>query len=174
MSNIDIFKSRLTGGGARANQFSVSLNPPTGITTGLVPEAANFMVKAAALPGQAITEIPVNFRGRQLFVAGDRTFETWTTTILNDTDFAIRDAMERWMSGINDLETSIGLSAVSEYTSDVIVRQLDRDNKILKSYVLKTCWPTAIAPIDLNMDTVSEIETFDVTWRYTSFSASSV
>lgn len=174
MSNIDIFKSRLTGGGARANQFSVSLNPPRGITTELVPEAANFMVKAAALPGQTITEIPVNFRGRQLFVAGDRTFETWTTTILNDTDFAIRDAMEKWMSGINDLETSVGLSAVELYTSDIVVRQLDRDNAILKSYVLKTCWPTAIAPIDLNMDTVSEIETFDVTWRYTSFSASNV
>ena len=173
MSNIDVFKSRLRGGGARANQFRVSLNPPS-ITTGFIPESASFMVKAAALPGQSITEIPVNFRGRQLFVAGDRTFETWTTTIMNDTDFAIRNAMERWMSGINDLETSVGLSAVSDYTADVVVRQLDRDNKILKSYILKTCWPTVIAPIDLNMDTVSEIETFDVTWRYTSFSASSV
>ena len=171
--SIDQFKSRLSGGGARANQFRVSLNPPA-ITTGLIPENASFMVKAAALPGQAITEIPINFRGRQLFVAGDRTFETWTTTIMNDTDFAIRNAMERWMSGINDLETSIGVTDMLEYTSDIIVRQLDRDNTILKSYVLKTCWPTVIAPIDLNMDTVSEIETFDVTWRYTSFSASSV
>ena len=172
--SIDVFKANLTGGGARANQFSVSLNPPSGIATGLVPFTANFMVKAAALPGQTITEIPVNFRGRQLFIAGDRTFETWTTTILNDTDFAIRNAMERWMSGINDLETSLGVTDMLEYTSDIIVRQLDRDNTILKSYVLKTCWPTVIAPIDLNMDTVSEIETFDVTWRYTSFSASSV
>ena len=171
--SIDIFKSRLRGGGARANQFRVSLNPPA-ITTGLIPENASFMVKAANLPGQAITEIPVNFRGRQLFVAGDRTFETWTTTIMNDTDFAVRNAMERWMSGINDLETSIGVTDMLEYTSDIIVRQLDRDNTILKSYVLKTCWPTVIAPIDLNMDTVSEIETFYVTWRYTSFSASSV
>ena len=73
--SIDIFKSRLRGGGARANQLRVSLNPPA-ITTGLIPENASFMVKAANLPGQAITEIPVNFRGRQLFVAGDRTFET--------------------------------------------------------------------------------------------------
>ena len=173
MSNIDVFKSRLRGGGARANQFRVSLNPPS-ITTGLIPESASFMVKAAALPGQSITEIPVNFRGRQLFVAGDRTFETWTTTIMNDTDFAVRDAMERWMSGINDLETSVGVSNLALYTSDILIEQLDRDNSVLKSYTLKTCWPTAIAAIDLNMDTVSEIETFDVTWRYTSFSASSV
>ena len=171
--SIDIFKSRLRGGGARANQFRVSLNPPA-ITTGLIPENASFMVKAAALPGQTITEIPVNFRGRQLFIAGDRTFETWTTTILNDTDFAIRNAMERWMSGINDLETSIGVTNMLDYTSDILVEQLDRDDAILKSYVLKTCWPTAIAAIDLNMDTVSEIETFDITWRYTSFDASDV
>jgi hypothetical protein len=109
-----------------------------------------------------------------LFIAGDRTFETWTTTILNDTDFAVRDAMERWMSGINDLETSVGVSNLALYTSDILIEQLDRDNSVLKSYTLKTCWPTAIAAIDLNMDTVSEIETFDVTWRYTSFSASSV
>ena len=122
------------------------------------------------------TEIPVNFRGRQLFVAGDRTFETWTTTILNDTDFAIRDSMERWMNGINDLETTLDflLKLMSEYTSDIVVRQLDRDEYDSKTYVLTSCWFTAIAPIDLNMDTVSEIETFDVTWRYTSFSASSV
>jgi hypothetical protein len=126
------------------------------------------------LPGQAITEIPINFRGRQLFVAGDRTFETWTTTILNDTDFKVRNNMEAWMSSINDLETSVGVSDLSLYTSDILIQQLDRDNSVLKSYTLKTCWPTAIAAIDLNMDTVSEIETFDVTWRYTSFSASSV
>ena len=171
--SIDQFKSRLRGGGARANQFRVSLNPPA-ISTGLIPENASFMVKAAALPGQTITEIPVNFRGRQLFVAGDRTFETWTTTIMNDTDFAVRNAMESWMNGINDLETSIGVSNMALYTSDILIEQLDRDNSVLKTYTLKTCWPTAIAAIDLNMDTVSEIETFDVTWRYTSFSASSV
>jgi hypothetical protein len=69
------------------------------------------------------------------------------------------------------LETSVGVSNLALYTSDILIEQLDRDNSVLKSYTLKTCWPTAIAAIDLNMDTVSEIETFDVTWRYTSFSA---
>ena len=174
--SIDIFKSRLTGGGARANQFRVIMNSPAAIATpGLdSTEATSFMVKAAALPGQTITEIPVNFRGRQLFLAGDRTFETWTTTILNDTNFLIRDGLEQWMNGINDLETSVGASDINDYTADIIVEQLDRDDVILKEYVLKSCWPTVIAPIDLNMDTVSEIEQFDVTWRYTSFSASGV
>jgi len=176
MAGINDFKSRLVGGGARANQFRVLMNPPTGIAApGLaVPELTSFMVKASSLPGQTITEIPVNFRGRQLFVAGDRTFETWTTTIINDTDFRIRNGIEQWMSGINDLETSLGVSDMNAYTSDIIVQQLDRDDSVLKSYVLQTCWPTVLAPIELSMDTVSEIEQFDVTWRYTSFSASGV
>jgi len=132
------------------------------------------LVKATSLPGQTIPEVTVNFRGRQLFLAGDRTFETWTTTIINDTDFMVRNAIERWMNGINNLETNTGLTNVSEYTSQLIVEQLDRDDNVLKSYVLRNCWPTVVAPVELSYDTVSDIETFDVTWRYTSFTASSV
>jgi len=174
MASIDEFKAFLDGGGARANQFKVTLTTPTGISTGLPTVTASFLIKTAALPGQTITDIPVNFRGRILYVAGDRSFEPWTTTILNDTDFALRNGIERWMSGINDLETSIGRTNVSQYTADLTVEQLDREENILKTYVLRNCWPTAVGQIDLNMDTVSEIETFDVTWRYTSFSASGV
>ena len=165
------FKSRLKGGGARPNLFQVEM---TSIDDAETKADFQYLCKAAQIPASTVASIDVPFRGRILKVAGDRTFETWTTTIMNDTDFAVRNAMERWMSGINDLETSLGTSDVSAYTSDILIEQLDRDNAILKSYVLKTCWPTAIAAIDLNMDTVSEIETFDVTWRYTSFSASSV
>ena len=102
MATIDQFKAQLIGGGARANQFRVILNTPPGIATGLPLGTSSFFIKAASLPGQTIPEITVNFRGRQLFLAGDRTFETWTTTVLNDTDFAIRNGMERWMNGIND------------------------------------------------------------------------
>jgi hypothetical protein len=126
------------------------------------------------LPGQTIPEVTVNFRGRQLFLAGDRTFETWTTTVINDTDFMVRNAIERWMNGINDLDENTGLVSVSDYSSQLTVQQLDRDDRILKSYILKNCWPTVVAPIELSYDTVSDIESFDVTWRYTSFSASNV
>jgi len=172
--SIDTFKSRLTGGGARANQFRVIMTTPTGIATGLNTNTTSFLVRTAALPGQTITEIPINFRGRQLFIAGDRTFEPWTTTVFNDTDFMIRNALERWMNGINDLSEATGLSNVADYTADIFVEQLDRDDSVLKTYALKNCWPTAIGAIDLNQDTVSEIETFDIKWRYTSFTASSV
>jgi len=104
-----------------------------------------------------------------LYLAGDRTFETWSTTVFNDTDFMIRNALERWMNGINDLANATGLSNVRDYTADMIVEQLNRDDQVIKTYVLRNCWPTAIAAIELNMDTVSEIETFDITWRYTTF-----
>jgi hypothetical protein len=176
MATIDQFKSFLDGGGARANQFRVTLTTPTGIATGLsgVLERASFLIKTASLPGQTITDIPVNYRGRILYLAGDRTFEPWTTTVLNDTDFAIRNGVEQWMSGINDLETSIGVTNVSQYTADLLVEQLDREENTLKSYTLRGCWPTAVNAIELNMDTVSDVETFDITWRYTYFSASAV
>lgn len=174
MASIDDFKSNLIGGGARANQYSVIMTTPPAITTGLDVNRASFLVKATSLPGQTISEIEVQFRGRQLYMAGDRTVEAWTTTMINDTDFMVRNAIERWMSGINDLETGVGLTNVSDYTAQLRVEQLDRDDNILKSYVLKNCWPTAITPIELSYDTVSDIETFDITWRYTSFSASAV
>jgi hypothetical protein len=174
MANIDQFKAILSGGGARANQFRITLGSPGAIATGLDAFTGSFLVKTASMPGQTITDIPVNYRGRILYIAGDRTFEPWTTTILNDTDFGLRNAMERWMSGINDLETSRGQTNISGYVADMVIEQLDRDNNVLKSYILKDCWPTSVGSIELNYDTVSDIETFDVTWRYTSFSASSV
>lgn len=174
MASIDDFKSNLIGGGARANQYRVIMSTPPAIATGLDVNRASFLVKATSLPGQTISEIEVQFRGRQLYLAGDRTFETWTTTIINDTDFMVRNAMERWMNGINDLDENTGLTNVADYTAQVTVEQLDRDDNILKSYVLKNCWPTAVTPIELSYDTVSDIETFDVTWRYTSFTPSAV
>ena len=94
--------------------------------------------------------------------------------VINETDFRIRNGIEKWMSGINDLETSTGVTDPALYYSTLRVEQLDRDNNLLKSYEMKNCWPTAISAIELSYDTVSEVETFDVTWRYTDFTASSV
>ena len=167
-ANINAFKANIAGGGARANQFEVILANPAIGGVG-IDSAMTFMIKAASLPGQTITEVAVPFRGRTLYLAGDREFETWTTTCINETNFALRDSMERWMSGINDLETSQGVTNPAEYYAQMEVHQLDRNNNVLKAYVLKNCWPTIVAPIDLNFDTVSEVETFDVTWRYTDF-----
>jgi len=175
MAAIDDFKANLLGGGARANQFRVTITPPAGIAIGLDVRRASFLVRASNLPAQTLGEITVPFRGRQIYIAGDRTFEdTWSTTFLNDTDFMIRNAMELWMNGINDLADGTGTSALADYQTDLQVEQLDRDDTILKTYIFRSAWPTTVAQIDLTSDTADAIEEFEVTWRYQHFEASGV
>ena len=165
MSTIDIFKANLRGGGARANQFSIFF--PTNVVQ--IPRESEFLCKAAALPGQTVTEIAVPFRGRNLYVAGDREFETWDSTFINDTDFAIRNSVESWLNKMNNLLTNSGSPNVADYTATMTIEQLGRDGQVLKQYELRNCMPTVVAPIDLSMDTASAIEEFAVTWRYTHF-----
>ena len=174
MATLDEFKANLIGGGARANQFRVTFNTPGAIATGLDVRKASFLIKAAALPGQTIGEIAIPFRGRNLYIAGDREFETWETTFINDTDFNIRNAMERWLNAINDTVTNTGLSNVADYTADLTVEQMDRDDTVLKSYILRNCMPQGTGAIELSYETTNAIEEFSVSWRYSHFEASSV
>ena len=175
MAAIDDFKANLLGGGARANQFRVTITPPAGIAIGLDVRRASFLVRASNLPAQTLGEIVVPFRGRQIYIAGDRTFDdTWSTSFLNDTDFMVRNAMELWMNGINDLADGTGTSTLADYQTDLQVEQLDRDDTILKTYIFRSAWPTSVAQIDLSSDTADAIEEFEVTWRYQHFEASGV
>ena len=175
MAAIDDFKANLLGGGARANQFRVTITPPAGIAIGLDVRRASFLVRASNLPAQTLGEIVVPFRGRQIYIAGDRTFDdTWTTTFLNDTDFMIRNAMELWMNGINDLADGTGTSTLADYQTDLQVEQLDRDDTILKTYIFRSAWPTEVTAIDLTSDAADAIEEFDVTWRYQHYEPSGV
>jgi len=164
MANVDTFKSKLIGGGARANLFKVIINnPPAG--AGLNTELLSFTCKGAQLPASVVAQIDVPFRGRQLKVAGDRTFDTWSPTIINDTDFRIRNAMERWMNGINAHSDNSGLTNPVDYQADLIVEQLDRDGSTLKTYNFRGCFPTNIDPIDLSYDPAAAIEEFGVTFQ---------
>ena len=174
MPNINEFKSRLRGGGARANQFKVTLPFPGYAAVGGETSDLAFLCSATALPGQTVGQVAIPFRGRVLNIAGDRTFEPWTITVLNDTDFMIRNAMERWQNAMNDFQTNTGLTNVADYTADLTVEQLDRDDTVLKSYILRSCFPQSTAAIDLSYETVNAIEEFTVTWRYTHFEASAV
>ena len=170
MANIDDFKAYLIGGGARANQFRVTITPPPGIAIGLDVRKTSFLVRSSNLPAQTLGEITVPFRGRNIYIAGDRTFDdTWTTTFLNDTDFMVRNAMERWSNGINDLADNTGVVAPADYQTDLTVEQLDRDDTVLKSYIFRSAWPTTIAAIELTSDTADAIEEFEVTWRFQHF-----
>ena len=175
MANIDDFKANLIGGGARANQFRVTITPPPGIAIGLDVRRTSFLVSASNLPAQTLGEITVPFRGRNIYIAGDRTFaDPWTTTFMNDTDFMIRNAMERWSNGINDFANNTGVIAPSDYQTDLQVDQLDRDDTVLKTYIFRSAWPTTVSQIDLSTEEATAIETFDVTWRYQHFEPSGV
>ena len=175
MANIDDFKANLIGGGARANQFRVTVTPPPGIAIGLDVRRTSFLCRAANLPAQTLTPIPVPFRGRNIYISGDREFaEEWTTTFMNDTDFMIRTSMERWMNGINDLADNTGVIAPADYQADLTVEQLDRDDTVLKTYIFRSAWPTNISLIELTSEAADAIEQFDVTWRYQHYEASGV
>ena len=175
MAAIDDFKANLIGGGARANQFRVTITPPPGIAIGLDVRRASFLVTASRLPESTLGEIAVPFRGRNIYVTGDRPApETWTTTFFNDTDFMVRNAMERWHNGINDFANNTGAVNSADYQTDLFVEQLDRDDTVLKSYILRNCQPTGTGAIELSYETANAIEEFSVTWRYTHFEASAV
>ena len=163
LRKISDFKSRLSGGGARPNLFEVELAFPDAVAIANdILQKSRFLVKAAALPASTIAPVEIPFRGRILKVAGDRTFETWTITVINDTDFVIRSAMEKWMNVINKLEDATGLTDPDEYHKDAFVHQLYRDGSILRSYKFWDIFPTNISTIDLNYETTDTIEQFDV------------
>ena len=160
---ISDFKSKLTGGGARPNLFEVELAFPDAVRVDNdVLEKSRFLVKAAALPASTIAPIDIPFRGRILKVAGDRTFETWTITVINDVDFSIRSAFEKWMNTINKMTDATGLTNPVDYQKDAIVKQLDRDGSVLRSYKFWDIFPTNISTIDLSYETTDTIQEFTV------------
>ena len=153
LRKITDFKSKLTGGGARANLFEVVLNfPDAAQPDSDTLEKTRFLVKGANMPASNIQQIEVPFRVRVLKIAGARTFDSWTVTVINDTDFAIRSAMERWMNTINRVSDNSGLTNPATYQADAYVMQLDRDGSVLRSYRFYDVFPTQVSPIELGYD----------------------
>ena len=183
---ISQFKGQLAGGGVRPNLFEVELNFPNGAgqtlgfmsneatpaaenatidNTTSIAEKVPFMVKAANLPASNITPVEVPFRGRILKVGGERTFDTWTVTVLNDADFQIRTSMEQWMNGISRLTNGSGEVDPTMYTADALVKQLDRNGDTLRLYNFVGLFPTNVSEIALSMDTTDTIEEFTVEFQ---------
>lgn len=164
---VDDFKSKLRGGGARPNLFKATINFPAYAEGDA--ELTSFLCETAQLPGSTMGTILVPFRGRQLKIAGDRTFAEWTVTIINDTDFNIRNAMERWMNGINAHSANTGLTSPIAYEADLKVEQLDRSGASVKEYIFRGSYPTELSPIDVSYTANDEIERFTVTFNYQYF-----
>ncbi len=156
------FKSKLSGGGARSNLFEVVLSfPEAAPADANVLDKSRFLVKSVAMPASTVTPLPVAFRGRTLNVAGDRTFESWTITIINDTDFSIRSAFENWMNTMNKVSDNTGITDPALYQADAFVYQLDRDGSTLRAYHFYDLFPTNMSSIALSYDTES-IQEFTV------------
>jgi hypothetical protein len=181
--NISQFKSKLVGGGARPNLFEVQVTFPNGINLGVQGDGGGsfdsdnfrFLCKAAALPASTVTPIDVPFRGRILKVAGDRTFDTWTVTVINDENFQHRRAFEAWMQNVAQYADHSGLTSPVDYMGQATVYQLGRsasnqqatastgdDSRILAQYKFVDIFPTNISAIDLSYDTADTIEEFTV------------
>ena len=173
--NIKEFRSRLSGGGARANLFEVEIAFPEelGINLTDVSDKVPFLVKAAEIPASNLGNIPVPYRGRVLPVAGDRTFDPWTVTIINDVGFEIRDAMEKWSNSINDLQTAQGTTNPEVYQRSAFVKQLSREGsapgdpeKTLRTYKFEGIYPNTVSSIPLDFGATDQIEEFQVTFNY--------
>ena len=176
---ISDFKGALIGGGARPNLFEVEL---TTLPAGISWDSTNFsyMCKAATLPASNIANIDIPFRGRIFKVAGDRTIDPWTVTVINDEDFQLRSAFENWTQQIADLSTNLGATDPSAYMTNAKVFQLGRgsskaskdssgdSNVVLKEYEFIDIFPTSVSAIDLSYDTGDTIEEFTVEFQVQS------
>ena len=165
MARIDSFRAQLAGGGARPDHFRVSLNFPVGIQIPAAGNAKNkveFMVKSASLPASRLTTIEIPFRGRTTKVAGDRVFDNWDVTVINDTDFAIRNAMEQWMNGIRNHVRTNGAVASGQYQVDLEVVQLDQNDVPLKQYKFRNCFPVQLSDIGLDFADNNRVEEFRI------------
>jgi len=189
---LEDFKARLIGGAARPNLFEVELTFPSFATEGSttdttdqtrsVSELSRFMIKTANLPASNVGVIEVPFRGRTLKIAGDRTFDVWTVTVINDVDFSLRTAFEKWMNAINKHDDNSGLINPAQYQRDAVVKQFGRSSlssaqssvtsptvttagdsiPVLKAYKFYGVFPTAVSAIDLSYDSTDSIEEFTV------------
>lgn len=163
MARIDDFRATLVGGGARPSQFRVDLNFPNFISTGNASiNAGSFLVKASSLPASIVSPIDVPFRGRIAKIAGERQFQNWNVTVLNDNNFLIRNAMEIWSASVLEHAHTNGLVAPRTYVVDMQVTQLDRNDNPLKTYIFHNCWPQVVSEIGLDFGNTGAIEEFNV------------
>ncbi len=166
--NVQEFRAEMTGDGARPNLFNCSL-PFLGNLLGRAGIKYNFMCRTAQLPGSTVNQVPVNYFGRELKFAGNRTFSEWTVTIINDEDFVVRNAFELWMSKLNSHVANLRDSNYvnpSSYQQDGVVRQFGKAGDILKKYKFIGMFPIDITPIELDWGANDTIEEYAVTFAY--------
>ena len=179
---ISDFKSKLVGGGARPNLFEVQVAFPNVVGKDDAEKEIPLMVKAAELPASNVGDIPVNFRGRILHVAGDRTFDPWTVTVINNTDWKIRKAFENWSDLMNNRTYDTAATSPLTYQRNAKVFQLGRGVgknagsnpkqptgadgiPVLAAYKFYGIWPSQVSSIAVDYGSTDTIEEFQVTFQ---------
>ena len=167
--SVNEFRSQMTGDGARPNLFEVSMPFPGFASPANAQTKLTFMCKTAQLPGSTVGVVPVNYFGRELKFVGNRTFADWTISVINDEDFIVRNAFERWMNGINshnfNVRNPLALAPLG-YSVDSEVTQFGKQGNTLKKYRFVGVFPTDITPIDVDWGSNDTIEEFSVTLSY--------
>ena len=167
--SIEEFKAQLEFGGARQTQFHVQfINPADSVADIKVP----VMCKAASLPASTLGTIQVPFFGRMTKLAGDRTFEAWSVTVINDEDFLIRNALETWSNRINSLEGNLrnfGSASPLAYKSNAIVTQYGKRGNMLRQYTFHGIYPESVSSIQLDWSATDQIEEFTCNFTYDWF-----
>ena len=162
MANVNDFVNRLSGGGARASQFQVRLAGP-----GVDTETMSFLCRSATLPASTVGEVPVPFRGRVVYVAGERVFADWTVTVFNDAGWTVRGQLENWSNTIMDQgATTGGAQSPGAYYGEADIMQLSRNEAVIWQAHLYSVFPTNIAEIALSYDTNDIVEEYDCTFRF--------
>lgn len=176
MSTISAFKAQMQGGGARPNQFRVELTFPAfiGSIASAAGNAAQFLCRTTTLPASTVEDISTAYRGRPVHFAGERTFAPWSVSIINDTNFLLRNVMERWSNGILNYTATNGIMRPTDYQVDMSVYQLDRNDRIIKTYRFFDAYPTSVGEIQLAFDTNNQIEEFTCEFTYNYFTTDGI
>lgn len=167
--NINDIRSQLTFGGARGTLFQVQIqNPVNAAATLKIP----FQCRAASIPEHQLGTIMVPYFGRMLKLAGDRQFQPWQVTVINDEDFKIRNGIEEWSNRINKLQGNIRDLPGSEaalYKSQAQVVQYSKTGERIREYQFSGIWPSMITPIQLDWGAQDTIQEFMVVFEYDWF-----
>lgn len=164
------FRAQMNYDGARPNLFQCELTFPTLTSGSGAQQKFTFMARAAQLPGSTVNHIPQFYFGRELKFSGNRTFPEWTVTVINDEDFVIRDAFEKWMSGLDshvgNLRENAFIKGDNGYQQDGFITQYGKRGDIIKKYKFVGLFPIDVSPIELDWGANDTIEEYAVTFAY--------
>ena len=170
--DLDSFRNKMQDGGARPSLFEMEINFPLA-GSGVNTENARFLTKIAEIPGSTVGVITVPYFGRQLKIAGDRTFATLSVTVLNDEKYALRAKFEQWMDKIARHEVSVGSTRLDFYQVDLALRQLKRSGGTSAVYNFISAFPTTLGTIALDWSSEA-IEEYTVEFQYQYWTSSTL